>query len=425
MSLTLDTERSLVWTGGGSHRHLHVRYVAPVVTDARPRPPVRIAFCLDRSGSMGGGKLDTAKAALLACLDRLLPSDRFSVTTFDHTVLVDVSLMPATRANVARAGALLAEVHPGGSTNLFRGFLTACASIAEGLDRDTFARCLLLTDGQANCDVTSADDLSRHARELRQRGITLSTFGVGTDVDEDLLRAMADAGTGNYFYVQSAADIERHVRNELGDVLEVSQRDVVLQVDLPPGVEARWVGPQLGPFTRNRLSIHLGNLASAEQNDTVVQLRFPPGREGEVLACTASVADRDHPEVATARLAYTFAAGEQNDAQARRVEVDRLAAERHADIARLAAVRLNRQGRLDLAPAAIRAARLHLSRYMGEDPALLALHAALLAEEARFSVDMSEHSRKQQQFESSSRGRSKTALGTSSRAFLPRSGDGS
>ncbi len=424
MSLTLDTERFLVWTGGQSHRHLHVRYVAPVVTDARPRPPVRLAFCLDRSGSMGGGKLDTAKAALMACLDRLAPTDHFSVTTFDHTVLTDVPMMQATVANVQRARTLLTEVGPGGSTNLFRGFLTACASVAEGLDPDTFARCLLLTDGQANCEVTGAEELSRHAKELRQRGITLSTFGVGTDVDEELLRAMADAGTGNYFYVESARDIEKHVRNELGDVLEVSQRDVLLHVELPPGVEGRWVGPQLGAYTRERLSIPLGNLASAEQNDTVVQLRFPPGREGEVLVCAVTVADRDHPGITTSRLAYTFAAGEHNDAQLRRVEVDRVAAERHADIARLAAVRLNRQLRFDLAAAAIREARLHLARYMGRDTVLLELHESLLREEARFSVDMSEHARKQQQFESSSRTRSKSALGTSSRAFFTGSGDG-
>lgn len=415
MRLHLAADRNLVWSGGGSFRHLHVRYVAPVVTGTRPRPPVRLGLCLDRSGSMGGGKLETAKAALLSCLGRLAPDDHFSITTFDDTVKTDVPMTAATGHSIARARSCLAEVRPGGSTNLFRGFLTACASIAEGLERDTFARCLVLTDGQANVEVKDAAGLARHAREVRERGITLSTFGVGIDVDEDLLRALADAGTGNYFFVESVADIERHVRNELGDVLEVSQRDVVMHIDLPPGVQGRWVGPALGEFGSGRLSIPLGNLASGEVNDTIVQLRFPKGAAGDAFGCVVTVADRDQPAAANAALEFAFAEGTENNAQSRVAAVDHLAAGRHADLARLQAVRLNRQGRYEQAAGVVRAVREHLARYMGDDPVLNALHAALGEEENAYRTDIGESSRKQRQFTSSSRARSKSEFGTASR----------
>ena len=326
-----------------------------------------------------------------------------------------VSARGATPENIADAARYLAAIEPRGSTNLFRGMLTACGTLAPDLTPTDFSRCQLLTDGQANQEETRTDELCRHARELRARGIGLSTYGVGTDGDEDLRRAMADAGAGNYFYVATAADIETHVLNELKDVTEMSQFDVAYHLALPAGVEVRWVGPGARSFTRGEFTVPVGHLASSEVNDTVVQLRFPHGDPGASATVDVTVSHRDEGRGATASHAFTYALAAENEAQARDAAVDALAAGRHADIARLAAVRLNRQGDYHGAQRQLGRVIEHLRRYPPENADVAALRAALEAEQLRFRHDVGEHTRKEVQFTSSSSLRSKSAYGTSRR----------
>src|SRR4051812_4374621 len=84
-SVTLSPcpERKLI-RPGGSYRHVDFRLAvsAPPRTGTPTRGPVRLSIVIDRSGSMSDGKLDTAKRAALAALDRLGPGDLVSVVVF-------------------------------------------------------------------------------------------------------------------------------------------------------------------------------------------------------------------------------------------------------------------------------------------------------------------------------------------------------
>ncbi len=63
-------------------------------------------------------------------------------------------------------------------------------------------RIVMLTDGHANAGITDPSTLVELARTARTMGITTTTIGVGEGYDDDLLRAMADAGGGNSWYVE-------------------------------------------------------------------------------------------------------------------------------------------------------------------------------------------------------------------------------
>ena len=75
VTLSPNPERKLI-RPGGCYRHLDFRLVvsAPPRTSPSTRAPVRLGLVIDRSGSMSGGKLDTAKRAALGALDRLEPN---------------------------------------------------------------------------------------------------------------------------------------------------------------------------------------------------------------------------------------------------------------------------------------------------------------------------------------------------------------
>ena len=163
---------------------------------------------------MSGDKLRVAKAAVAEAIARLGPQDRFSVVAYDD--VVDVVIASTAAAGELRRAALerLGTIEARGSTNLGEGWLRGCEQVAGHLLERGVNRCLLLTDGLANVGITDSDELARHAAELRARGVSTSTFGVGNDFDERLLQSLADAGGGHFYYIADAPQIAdaHHVR---------------------------------------------------------------------------------------------------------------------------------------------------------------------------------------------------------------------
>ena len=98
---------------------LLVELTAPTPTTSAKRQPATLVVVLDRSGSMAGGRLQAAQAALLNLVDRLDPADNFGVVAFDNDVRVVVSAGPLT--DKASAKQAIAALGTGGSTNLSAG----------------------------------------------------------------------------------------------------------------------------------------------------------------------------------------------------------------------------------------------------------------------------------------------------------------
>ena len=102
--------------------------IEQTVRDIRQeRPPAHFAFVVDRSLSMGNGKLDAALAAIRAELRQLRPGDTSSLVFFNHHVAKAVAVKSAP------------QVTPSGGTSL----RDALASVAS--KERTYA--IVITDG--------------------------------------------------------------------------------------------------------------------------------------------------------------------------------------------------------------------------------------------------------------------------------------
>jgi hypothetical protein len=114
-------------------------------------------------------------------------------------------------------------------------------------------------------------------------------------------------------------------------------------------------------------------------------------------------------------LSFRYAGGRENEAQPRRVEVDRLAARRYADLAVADAVALNRLGRFRESAARLRKVAERVRGYAGTDAELLALVAELESRAEVFSRIMPEMLRKQTYQVATTGLRSKHELGVALR----------
>ena len=289
-----------------------------------PGPPVNLAIVLDRSGSMSGDKLRVAKAAVAEAIGRLGPDDRFSVVAYDD--VVDVVIASTAAAGESRRAALerLGTIDARGSTNLGEGWLRGCEQVAGHLLERGVNRCLLLTDGLANVGITDPDELARHAAELRARGVSTSTFGVGNDFDERLLQSLADAGGGHFYYIADAPQIADAITSEVGETLEVVARDVALDVTARDDIRIEPISPYRASGHGNRTTVALGDLASEQAVEVVLRLSFPYGDLGRETGAIVALTDRDGTfapggpaETEPVRLTWSYADDAANDRQPR------------------------------------------------------------------------------------------------------------
>lgn len=421
MNLSVQTDRTLIRAAAQSTRYVLISFTAPDSQRSATRSPVNIALVIDRSGSMGGSKIELARAAVVQSLRMLHATDRFSVISYDDQVDVLVASTHATPEAVQNATRQVSGVEARGNTDLGAGWLKGCEQIATHLEREGIGRCLLLSDGLANQGITDREELARHADALRQRGVTTSTLGIGADFDELLLEGMSRAGAGHFYYVETPVQIPDILTSELGEALEIVARDVAVTVRAGDGIEVE----TLNRFPVRReadgtASIRLGDLASGQEVSLVLRLRFPTGREGDKLTAVFGLVDaRGVLDAPDTDAVWTFADHAANDAQPRAIVVDRAVAHLYAARAKAEALELNRAGRYDDALKVLEGTARRTAEYAGNDQELLATVDALRDSNLAYSQPMSARLRKSEHFENTSVASMRDSAGKARRRRTP------
>lgn len=298
----IQTDRAFVPAGSPTVRYLQVLISAPPQTpsDAAARPPVSVAFVLDRSGSMAGSKIDMARAAVDHAVRLLKPTDYLAVVCYDEEITTVLDRTLASSEAKTLAHQRLAAIDARGATNLYGGWtlgsdLARCDLLKPTAPGAGPSKVMLLTDGLANRGVIALADLIATARRTRSLGVETSTFGVGADFDEDLLSRIATEGGGHFYFIEKAQQIPDFFASELGETLEVVARDVVFEVACDPGIEAMVLNGFPVEQVEGRLRVQLGNLVADQEITLSVAVAFKGSQsEGVALGVQCRVEDRDH-----------------------------------------------------------------------------------------------------------------------------------
>jgi|Deesub1362B_J571_1020462.scaffolds.fasta_scaffold07445_2 Ca-activated chloride channel family protein len=174
---------------------------------ARGAPiPKDIVLVIDKSGSMEGEKIEQAKAAARYILEHLGEGDRFGLIAFNEEVArLTEGLVEATPDRISAAVAEVEEIYADGWTNIHGALLAAMEWLSPS-GRPKYV--IFLTDGLPTAGETDTGRIVQDVTAANSAGARLFVFGVGYDVDPQLLDLLAQGNRGTASYVTPQEDLE-------------------------------------------------------------------------------------------------------------------------------------------------------------------------------------------------------------------------
>lgn len=257
---------------------------APEAPDGVGRPPSCVVAVLDRSGSMGGERIEAAKTALRSIVDRMHSDDRLGVVVFDHSATLVLPAEDLAGSRRDRARTAVARISVGGSTDVGAGLMRGLQE-ARRAATETGATVILLSDGQANAGITSPDQLRDIVAGARQAQITTSTIGVGLGFDEELMTAIAQGGAGNASFAEHADGAAAAIAGEVDGLM--SKTVQAATAFIRPGEHVTGIAvlsdvPSVA--MAEGVSIDLADMYAGEQRRLLLQITVPERQDLGTLA---------------------------------------------------------------------------------------------------------------------------------------------
>jgi Ca-activated chloride channel family protein len=195
--------------------------------DSWKREPLSIMAVVDRSGSMTGPPIANVKAALHQMVDELGPKDRLGIVIYGTNSNLH---LPATGVggNQAAMHQAIDAIAIDGSTSMEAGLTLGYEAAFAEAAKSGKVRMMLFTDEQPNVGRTDAGSFMAMAEEGSQRGVGLTTIGVGTQYDGALATEISSVRGGNLFFVDGPDKGRDLMRKEFRNMVSEVAHDLVM-----------------------------------------------------------------------------------------------------------------------------------------------------------------------------------------------------
>ena len=179
---------------------------------APPKTPegTCVALIIDKSSSMEGRKIELARLSAIGVVDHLRPIDSIGVLIFDNSFQWAVPMRRAEDKSLIKR--LISGITPDGGTQIAPALTEAYKRVLAS--KAMYKHIVLLTDG-----ISEEGDSMDLAKEALAHQITISTVGLGQDVNRSYLEKVAAEAGGKSYFLNEPQGLEQIL---LKDVQEYS-----------------------------------------------------------------------------------------------------------------------------------------------------------------------------------------------------------
>ncbi len=204
-----------------------------------------ITFVLDVSGSMKGEKLVQAKKALVYCLSKLNPGDRFELIRFStEAEALFGGLKQANQGNLNQAYEFLKGLQAVGGTQMeeaLRLALSGRENPSENRSRPHMI--IFITDGRPTIGETDEGKLLEKIKKANPGAIRVFTFGIGYEINTHLLDKITELTRAYRSYISPKEDITEAIARFYDKVGSPVLTD--LKLSFPGGLRVSYPYPRL------------------------------------------------------------------------------------------------------------------------------------------------------------------------------------
>ena len=181
--------------------------------------PLDVVLVIDRSGSMAGDPIADARDAANEFVENLVSNSETGVVSFSTSSRVDMDMtLLNSYDNKTAVQSAIDTIDDGGYTAMGEGMADANDLLINHGRSETRKVMIVLTDGKTN---TGDDQDGENAiAEANANGVTIYTIGLGSSLDEALLRHIASETGGTYYNAPDSSDLSeiyQTIAQELSD----------------------------------------------------------------------------------------------------------------------------------------------------------------------------------------------------------------
>ncbi len=177
---------------------------------APPKSPegTSVVLIIDKSSSMEGRKIELARLSAIGVVEHLRPLDNIGVLIFDNSFQWAVPMRRAEDKSLIKR--LISGITPDGGTQIAPALAEAYRKVLPS--KGVFKHIVLLTDG-----ISEEGDSMDLAKKAAENQVTISTVGLGQDVNRAYLEKVAATSNGRSYFLNEPQGLEQILLKDVKD----------------------------------------------------------------------------------------------------------------------------------------------------------------------------------------------------------------